>query len=62
MISTTTLLLTAGVVILLCGSKRLRHLGEDIGIAIKGLRKGLQSDESATDTTKPLNPDDHPKG
>ncbi len=34
------------IVILLFGTKRLRHLGEDLGTAVKGFRKGMGEEDS----------------
>ena len=33
------------VVTLIFGTKKLRNMGEDIGAAVKGFRKGLQGDD-----------------
>ena len=46
-----SLLLIAIIVVVLFGTKRLRTVGEDIGIALKGLRKGLSSSTDDTDNT-----------
>lgn len=35
------------IVIMLFGTKRLRGLGADIGDAIKGLRKSMESDDTS---------------
>jgi sec-independent protein translocase protein TatA len=35
------------VVTLIFGTKKLRNMGEDIGAAVKGFRKGLQGDDKA---------------
>ncbi|ANB19703.1 Sec-independent protein translocase subunit TatA [Dokdonella koreensis] len=35
------------VVALIFGTKRLRNIGEDVGSAIKGFRKGMQEGEEA---------------
>lgn len=34
------------IVALVFGTKRLRNIGEDVGTAIKGFRKGMQDGES----------------
>ena len=44
------------VVVLLFGSKKLRSLGGDLGVAVRGFKQGLKSDGTAleadaTDTT-----------
>ena len=52
--SITELLLIAGLVILLFGGKRLRHLGGDLGSALRDFKKGLQGESSdPTDKNKP---------
>ena len=52
--SITELLLIAGLVILLFGGKRLRHLGGDLGSALRDFKKGLQGESSTpTDKDKP---------
>ena len=59
--SITELLLIAGLVILLFGGKRLRHLGGDLGSALRDFKKGLQGESSdptdPTDKNKPENPE-----
>ena len=59
--SITELLLIAGLVILLFGGKRLRHLGGDLGSALRDFKKGLQGESSAptdpTDKNKPDKPE-----
>ena len=35
------------VVTLIFGTKKLRNMGEDLGAAVKGFKKGLQSDDKA---------------
>ena len=52
--SITELLLIAGLVILLFGGKRLRHLGGDLGSALRDFKKGLQGESSTPpDKDKP---------
>ena len=41
-----SLLLIALIVIVLFGTKRLRTLGEDLGVALKGFRKGMQENSA----------------
>lgn len=36
-----SLLLVALIVLVLFGTKRLRSMGEDMGVALKGFRRGL---------------------
>lgn len=56
--SITELLLIAGLVILLFGGKRLRHLGGDLGSALRDFKKGLQGESSdPTDKNKPEKPE-----
>ncbi|MDR2637337.1 MAG: twin-arginine translocase TatA/TatE family subunit [Zoogloeaceae bacterium] len=47
------LLLILLIVVLLFGTKKLRNIGEDLGGAVKGFKKGLQ--EADNETTK-VNP------
>ncbi|SFM56556.1 twin-arginine translocase TatA/TatE family subunit [Halopseudomonas yangmingensis] len=44
-ISLWQLLIILLIVILLFGSKRLKNLGSDVGEAIKGFRKSINTDE-----------------
>ncbi|WP_202112414.1 Sec-independent protein translocase subunit TatA [Gilliamella sp. Pas-s27] len=39
------LLVFLAVVILLFGTKKLRHLGSDLGSALKGFKKAMNDDE-----------------
>ena len=39
-----SLLLIALIVLVLFGTKRLRSMGEDLGEALKGFRRGLKED------------------
>ena len=47
-----SLLLIAVIVVVLFGTKKLRTMGEDLGVALRGFRKGLREDsaESKTNT------------
>jgi len=47
-----SLLLIALIVIVLFGTKRLRSLGEDLGVALKGFRKGIQDNSNDDQSTK----------
>jgi sec-independent protein translocase protein TatA len=49
-ISIWQLLIVLAIVIMLFGTKRLRSLGGDLGSAIKGFRKSMQSDEQSSDS------------
>lgn len=44
-ISTWQLLIVLAIVILLFGTKRLKGIGGDLGTAIKGFRKTIDSDD-----------------
>lgn len=39
------LLLVLLIVVVVFGTKRLREIGNDLGAAVRGFRKGLQGDE-----------------
>ena len=41
------LLIVLVIVLLLFGTKRMRHLGSDLGTAIKGFRKAMNGDEKS---------------
>jgi len=41
-----SLLLILFIVIVLFGTKRLRHVGGDLAVAIKNFRKGLSDDDN----------------
>ncbi len=45
-ISISSIVLILVIVLLIFGGKRLRHLGEDLGRALRGLRKGLKEDHA----------------
>lgn len=51
-ISIWQLLIILAIVVLLFGTKRLRSMGTDLGGAIKGFRKSLNSEEEDTDGEK----------
>ena len=61
-ISIWQLLIVLAIVVLLFGTKRLRTLGSDLGGAIKGFRKSLNSEEDSGDHPAPeqksANPDE----
>ena len=50
-ISIWQLLIILAIVIMLFGTKRLRGLGSDLGGAIKGFKKSMQDEDTATDST-----------
>ena len=47
-ISPGSLILIFLIVILLFGTKKLRSLGEDLGKALQGFKKGLSSDPTSS--------------
>ncbi|MEQ8262332.1 twin-arginine translocase TatA/TatE family subunit [Pseudohaliea sp.] len=47
-ISIWQLLIILAIVIMLFGTKRLRGLGSDLGGAIKGFKKSMQDEDTAT--------------
>lgn len=42
-----SLILILIIAVLLFGTKRLRNMGEDLGAALRGFRRGMQAEESA---------------
>ncbi len=54
-LSIGSLILILVIAILLFGSKRLRSLGEDVGQAIKGFRKGMKEVDNAKEDVKSEN-------
>ncbi|MCY1251611.1 Sec-independent protein translocase protein TatA [compost metagenome] len=44
------------MVILVFGTKRLKNLGSDVGEAIKGFRKAMNTEEEQKDEQTPNNP------
>ena len=48
-ISIWQLLIVLGIVILLFGTKKLRHIGTDLGGAIRGFKKSMGDEESPQD-------------
>ncbi|MBS7457117.1 Sec-independent protein translocase subunit TatA [Coralloluteibacterium stylophorae] len=46
-------LVVLAVVLLIFGTKRLRNIGEDLGSAIKGFRKGMHDADKDADGDKP---------
>lgn len=51
-ISIWQLLILLVIVLLVFGSKRLRHLGPDLGSALKGFRSAMKDDEDDQDNTE----------
>lgn len=49
-ISMTSLLLILLIVILLFGTKKLRHIGKDLGASMRSFRKGLEGEDEAEKT------------
>ncbi|MBK4714677.1 MULTISPECIES: twin-arginine translocase subunit TatE [Tenebrionibacter/Tenebrionicola group] len=47
-ISITKLLVVGVLIVLLFGTKKLRTLGGDLGAAIKGFKKAMNDEDSAT--------------
>lgn len=60
MLTPGTLLLTGAVVVLICGSKKLRTIGEDLGAAVKGFRKGLETETPTHIEKNPPTESNHP--
>lgn len=46
-ISVSSLLLIFLIAIVVFGTKHIRNIGEDLGVAIKSFRKGLQDEKSS---------------
>lgn len=61
MVSPGSLLLTFLIGALVFGTKRLRSLGEDLGAAFKGFKRGLQEghEETSSTTTTTKSEDSH---
>jgi len=51
-ISITQLLIIAVIVVLLFGTKKLRGLGSDLGSSIKGFKKAMSDEDTATKVHK----------
>ena len=54
-ISIWQLLIVLLIVVMLFGAKRLKNIGGDLGGAIKGFRKAMESDEEKPAVTKDSN-------
>jgi len=59
MISPGTLTLTAIIVALVFGTKRLRNIGEDLGAALRSFRKGLHAEEQEPSAPPAKTENDH---
>ena len=49
------------IVVLVFGTKRLKNVGQDLGDAVKGFKKGMQDDEAAAQPTQSLPPASPPQ-
>ena len=49
------------IVVLVFGTKRLKNVGQDLGEAVKGFKKGMQDDEASARTTQSLPPASPPQ-
>lgn len=47
-----SLLLVLLIVLLLFGTKRIRHIGEDLGNAVRSFRKGLEGKQDDSEPEK----------
>jgi len=52
-ISIWQLLIVLAIVVLLFGTKRLKGIGGDLGSAIKGFKKAIDTDEAPKEEEKP---------
>ena len=46
------------IVVLVFGTKRLKNVGQDLGEAVKGFKKGMQDDDATVRPTQSLPPQD----
>jgi len=58
-ISIGSILLILLIVFLIFGTKRLRNIGEDVGVALKGFRKGMK--EAASEKKSDKDSENHNK-
>jgi sec-independent protein translocase protein TatA len=49
------------IVVLVFGTKRLKNVGQDLGEAVKGFKKGMQDDEASVQPTQSLPPASPPQ-
>ena len=49
------------IVVLVFGTKRLKNVGQDLGEAVKGFKKGMQDDETSVRATQALPPASPPQ-
>lgn len=52
-ISVWQLLIILLIVMMLFGTKRIKNIGSDLGGAIRGFRKAIDSDDDTTSTSSP---------
>ncbi|MDP0588213.1 MAG: twin-arginine translocase TatA/TatE family subunit [Candidatus Endonucleobacter bathymodioli] len=57
-ISIWQLLIILLIIVMLFGTKKLRSLGTDLGSAVKGFKKAINSDDQPNAQAKPLESDD----
>ena len=46
------------IVVLVFGTKRLKNVGQDLGEAVRGFKKGLQDDDGKSDAARASSPSD----
>lgn len=51
-ISIWQLLIILAIIVLLFGTKKLRHVGADLGNAVKGFKKALNNEDQTNDINK----------
>lgn len=56
MITPGNLILTTLIAVLLVGSKKVRHLGSDLGAAIKNFREAMNTDSKGTEEKEKSDP------
>jgi sec-independent protein translocase protein TatA len=49
------------IVVLVFGTKRLKNVGQDLGEAVKGFKKGMQDDDAQQRSTQALPPASSPQ-
>jgi sec-independent protein translocase protein TatA len=49
------------IVVLVFGTKRLKNVGQDLGEAVKGFKKGMQDDDATVRPTQSLPPASPPQ-
>ena len=58
-ISIWQLLIVLAIIVLLFGTKKLRNIGADLGNAVKGFKKAVNTDNEPDDSKKNSNIDKH---